>query len=119
MNSKSFTIIVPPRKRWYPQPPNHSEADPAKKVHEPATDSLLTTFLYCHGTRQELEQRIAARKNHFMGAQMLDSQLATLEDPRREEGVGWVDISASKEEVGRRAVAEIKRMLEWAETQEG
>lgn len=47
-----------------------------------------------------LEKRIADRKGHFMGAQMLRSQLATLEDPRREEGVAWVNIDQDKEKVG-------------------
>jgi gluconokinase len=43
---------------------------------------------------------------------MLESQLATLEDPREEPGVAWVDIAASKEVVGERAVEGIRELVE-------
>lgn len=46
-----------------------------------------------------------------MGTQMLDSQLKTLEDPRGEEGVAWVDIKASIEEVGKRAVEGVRGLI--------
>lgn len=46
-----------------------------------------------------------------MGAQMLQSQLKTLEDPRGEEGVAWVEIKASKEEVGERAVRGVRELV--------
>jgi gluconokinase len=93
------------------QPPDNSVVRPDKLVHRPATSDLLTLFLYCHGSRELLAQRIAARKGHFMGAKMLDSQLATLEDPRGEEGVAWVDIAGTKEEVGERAVEGIRALV--------
>lgn len=86
--------------------------DPSLKVHKPATSNLLTLFLYCHGTPELLAERIAARKGHFMGAQMLKSQLATLQDPRGEHGVAWVDIAGSKDEVGDRAVRGIRYLVE-------
>jgi gluconokinase len=47
-----------------------------------------------------------------MGAQMLKSQLATLQDPRGEHGVAWVDIAGSKDEVGDRAVRGIRYLVE-------
>ena len=81
------------------QPEEHDDAKPEKKVHKPATDNLITLFLYCHGEPEVLAQRIAARKGHFMGPKMLESQLAALQDPRKEPGVAWVNIDASKEKV--------------------
>lgn len=42
---------------------------------------------------------------------MLESQLRTLEDPRGEQGVAWVDIKADKEEVGRRAVEGVRGLV--------
>lgn len=47
-----------------------------------------------------------------MGTQMLESQLKTLEDPRGEDGVAWVDIKATKEEVGDRAVKGVRSLVE-------
>jgi len=92
-------------------PRSHPDANPDRSVDKPATANLVTLFLYCHGSPSLLAARIASRKGHFMGAKMLESQLATLEDPRGEDGVGWVDISASKEEVRKRAVSEVRTML--------
>lgn len=72
---------------------------------------MKTIFVYCKGSPELLEQRIAARKNHFMKPQMLASQLATLEDPSDEPGVVTVDISASPEEVSRRAVEGVRKVV--------
>jgi gluconokinase len=38
-------------------------------------------FVYLRGTQELLLQRLAARKGHFMRPAMLESQLATLEEP--------------------------------------
>ena len=38
-------------------------------------------FVYLKGTPQLLHQRLHARQGHYMTEQMLDSQLATLEEP--------------------------------------
>ncbi|WVR04489.1 hypothetical protein IAU60_001493 [Kwoniella sp. DSM 27419] len=97
----------PPTKDDLPDLPETNH----KGVHLPATLALKTYFVYCYGTPEVLHERIAARKGHFMGKQMLASQLATLEDPRGETGVVTVDIDAGKEEVGRRATEGIKRAV--------
>jgi gluconate kinase len=83
----------------------------ANPQFHPSRTNLHTLFLYCHGSPETLKDRITARKGHFMGTQMLDSQLKTLEDPRGEEGVAWVDIKASVEEVGRRAVEGVRGLI--------
>ncbi|KAK8870114.1 hypothetical protein IAR55_000684 [Kwoniella newhampshirensis] len=92
-------------------PPAHPTATEAKQVHHPATSSLETIFVYCQGTPELLHARIAARKGHFMGAQMLASQLATLEDPVGEKGVVAVNIDGSREEVGDGAVSGVRKLL--------
>ncbi|KAK4687454.1 gluconokinase, partial [Tremellales sp. Uapishka_1] len=92
-------------------PPAHPTANKAHGVHLAATENLLTLFLYCKGTPELLAGRIAARKGHFMGAKMLESQLATLEDPTGEPDVVDVDISGSREQVGQDAVRGIREML--------
>jgi gluconokinase len=38
-------------------------------------------FVYLTGSRALIEERLKARRNHFMPATLLDSQLATLEPP--------------------------------------
>ena len=56
-------------------------------------------FVYLKGSRDLLLARMTARRNHFMPASLLDSQLATLEDPTGEAGVVTVDIDASIERI--------------------
>ena len=56
-------------------------------------------FIHLHGDKQLLQQRIAARKNHFMPPSLLDSQLATLEIPDKDEFAISVDISGSQQSV--------------------
>ena len=56
-------------------------------------------FVFLKGSRDLLMARMAARRNHFMPVSLLDSQLATLEDPSSEPGVVTVDIDASIEQI--------------------
>lgn len=42
-------------------------------------------LVYLQGTRDQLAERLAARTGHFMPAGLLDSQLATLEEPTAAE----------------------------------
>ena len=57
------------------------------------------SFVFLKGSRALLMARMEARRNHFMPASLLDSQLATLEDPSGEPGVVTVDIDASIQEI--------------------
>ncbi|WVN85505.1 uncharacterized protein L203_100651 [Cryptococcus depauperatus CBS 7841] len=86
------------------------ESHPQNAEHA-ATGALKTLFVYCKGSPELLKERIAARKGHFMGSEMLASQLATLEDPSDEEGVAVTEIDGSQEEVIERAVNGIKKLL--------
>ena len=56
-------------------------------------------FVFLKGSRALLTARMEARRNHFMPASLLDSQLATLEDPSGEPGVVTVDIDVSIQEI--------------------
>ena len=42
-------------------------------------------FVYLRVNREELENRVGHREGHFMPASLLDSQLATLEEPGADE----------------------------------
>jgi gluconokinase len=53
------------------------------------------TFVYLHGTREQLLARLTARQGHFMPASLLDSQLADLEPPEPDERAIRVGIGAT------------------------
>ena len=50
-------------------------------------------LVHLHGSRALLAARLAARRDHYMPASLLDSQLATLQVPEPEEDALRVDIS--------------------------
>ena len=54
-----------------------------------------------------------------MGAQMLESQLATLEDPRSEKGVTSVEIDQTKENVAEEASRNVKALVKEQIEEEG
>lgn len=64
-------------------------------------------FVYLRGSRRLIGERIAARKGHFMPPTLLDSQFATLEEPR---DAIVVDVAGAPGEI----VAEIVRALQGA-----
>jgi gluconokinase len=61
------------------------------------TDSLR--FIFLRGPRSLIAQRIADRRGHFMPASLLDSQLATLEEPAPDEGAWVCDIHGSPRDI--------------------
>ncbi len=58
-----------------------------------------TVFVMLQLPRAELERRIAARDNHFMPPELLDSQLAALEPPGADEEVVVLDARRSVDEL--------------------
>ncbi|WP_405494223.1 gluconokinase [Nocardia sp. NBC_00511] len=66
-------------------------------------------FLYLHGSRAELERRLTARIGHFMPAGLLDSQLATLEEPAGEADAVTVKIGPPPDAVAATALAAIRQ----------
>ncbi|KAG9089141.1 hypothetical protein FRC06_001696 [Ceratobasidium sp. 370] len=72
--------------------------------------ALKTYFVFIKGPREVLLDRMQKRQGHFMKASMLDSQLATLEDPSGEDGVVVVDLEAGPEEQCRQAVEGLRAM---------
>lgn len=59
-----------------------------------SSSSFPTWFVFIDGTRDELFERMKKRQGHYMKAEMLESQLATLEqpEPATEQGVIVVDL---------------------------
>ncbi|RST15442.1 gluconokinase [Streptomyces sp. WAC05374] len=67
-------------------------------------------FLHLTGDRTLIEERMAARKGHFMPAALLDSQFATLQSLGDDEAGVAVDVSGSPEDITDRAVAALRRL---------
>jgi carbohydrate kinase (thermoresistant glucokinase family) len=61
-------------------------------------------FVHLHGSRALLEERIRARKGHFMPPALLDSQLATLEMPSAGECAITLDIAQAPEALVHEAI---------------
>lgn len=61
-------------------------------------------LLFLHGTRELLTTRIRARTHEFMPTTLLDSQLATLEEPGMDEQTLSFDIELRPEEIVELAV---------------
>lgn len=67
-------------------------------------------FLHLTGDRALIEERMAARRNHFMPTALLDSQFAALQPLQDDEAGVAVDVSGSPEEITERAVAALRRL---------
>ncbi|MEE1752514.1 gluconokinase [Streptomyces sp. SP18CS02] len=67
-------------------------------------------FLHLTGDRSLIEERMAARKGHFMPTALLDSQFAALQSLGDDEAGTAVDVTGSPEEITDRAVAALRRL---------
>ena len=56
-------------------------------------------FVFLKGDRPLIAERLALRRGHFMPPSLLDSQLATLEEPSPDESAWVCDIRKSPEEL--------------------
>jgi gluconokinase len=61
-------------------------------------------FVYLAGDRALIADRLANRRGHFMPTSLLDSQLATLEEPSPDEGAWTCDIRETPESIVARLV---------------
>src|SRR5437764_13983717 len=64
-------------------------------------------LIYLKGSRELILERLQARRGHFMPPQLLDSQLATLEEPAHDENAVIVDVAPGVDAI----VDEIIRQL--------
>ncbi len=78
-----------------------------KACYRDALRGPEVVFVHLTGSRDLIEQRLAARRGHYMPASLLESQLATLEPPTPDENAVTVNIGASASD----EVAEILRLL--------
>jgi gluconokinase len=69
------------------------------------------TIVFLKGSEEVLAPRMAARKGHFMPLSLLQSQLATLEDPSAEAGVITIDIAGTTDEVVADAIRAVRTVI--------
>ncbi|MGA5422262.1 gluconokinase [Streptomyces lavendulocolor] len=67
-------------------------------------------FLHLTGDRALIEERMAARRGHFMPTALLDSQFAALQPLGDDEAGVTVDVSGGPEDIADRAVAALRRL---------
>lgn len=73
---------------------------------------LQVHFIYLHAPEEVLQQRVAQRKGHYMGATMVASQFAILEPPTQDEvDVIRVDCSRPMDDVTRDALDQVVTKL--------
>jgi gluconokinase len=77
----------------------------AYRNHIAAKAGRPVSFVFLDGSRELLEQRIAARTGHFMPPSLLASQLETLERPGPGEHARAFDIARPVEEIAEEAAA--------------
>jgi len=83
---------------------------PLHPLDPPAPPATLPTyFVFIEGKRGLLLDRVSKRQGHYMKANMVDSQLETLESPEGEEGVVKVDMDESTEEQVKRVLEELSQ----------
>lgn len=66
-------------------------------------------FVHLHGASELLEQRLAARRGHYMPATLLQSQLDTLQWPQPDEAVLSLNVLATPEQLVQQAMAALDK----------
>ncbi|KAL0581912.1 hypothetical protein V5O48_000142 [Marasmius crinis-equi] len=75
-----------------------NKTEETKDEVNPEPYEMSTVFVFMKGSREVLFERMSKRQNHYMKANMLDSQLEALENPEGEDGVITVGVDDSTEE---------------------
>lgn len=74
---------------------------------------ILIHFMFLDAPQELLLQRVAARKGHYMGANMVQSQFEILERPAQDESdVISIDVSGSMEQVKQSVFAEVRSVMD-------
>ena len=94
---RAYRAVLRGETHILPTSPDHPQASPDSLTSSNSA-AMLTFFVFIEGSRSDLLARMESRQGHFMKADMLDSQLKTLENPVGENGVVKVDLEDSTEE---------------------
>ncbi|KAM8886376.1 putative gluconokinase isoform 2-T3 [Spinachia spinachia] len=85
-----------------------SSNSPDREVLPPTPPHVL--FLFLHGDYDLIQQRVSARRGHYMKADLLRSQFALLEPPLEEENVLPLDLSRSISDLATEVQGHIVRL---------
>jgi carbohydrate kinase (thermoresistant glucokinase family) len=66
-------------------------------------------IVYLHGSRELLESRVHTRAHEYMPASLLDSQLATLEEPEPDEDALAFDVALRPDEIAELAAERLEK----------
>ncbi len=72
------------------------------------TDREAVRILYLKASRETLLQRLTWRKHHYMPVDLLDSQLATLEEPTPDENPIVVSVEQTGEQMTRDVISRLR-----------
>jgi carbohydrate kinase (thermoresistant glucokinase family) len=64
-------------------------------------------FVYLHGSRATIAERLAARHGHFMPSSLLASQFADLQEPAADEPAIRVEIGAAPADIAQAILAQL------------
>lgn len=73
-------------------------------------------FVYLHGDKATIANRLAARQDHFMPEHLLASQFDALEEPTLDEAAIWVPVSGTPEEIVTALLAQLDTWQKEART---
>jgi len=71
-------------------------------------DRRDVVLVYLKGSRELIHQRMVARHGHFMPAELLDSQFATLEEPTPDEHPIIEDVEGKPADIAHRIVRQLE-----------
>lgn len=75
--------------------------------------NILIHFMFLDASQELLLKRVAARKGHYMGANMVQSQFEILERPAHDESdVIRIDVSRTMEDVKQDVLTEVRNVME-------
>lgn len=95
--------------------PTDSARTPQSPAARSSSVTISTYFVFIHGNKETLRERMERRQGHFMKVSMLESQLRDLESPveTNEDGVIPVDLSLSTAEQVNSARNGLSQFLHW------
>jgi gluconokinase len=74
--------------------------------------SVLIHFIYLDASEEVLTKRVTARKGHYMGANMVQSQFSILERPSQDEkDIISIDVSRTADEVKIDALDRVRQVM--------
>ena len=69
-------------------------------------------FIYLHGSKELIAERMGSRTGHFMPTTLIESQFAALEEPQADELTVRVDIGGAPDQIVEDIIVELEKLNE-------